>query len=256
MAKRGPTIQYKWARRWCELTPTQLNYYVDQERRVQKGVIPVTLGMRVFGLCLPNTDACNPEAPGEAKVHFAEKPYGFVVDAEQGEDQPRHLFYFDAGSQAALESWIAAIAHTASVAQKDAVASVSRSIGVHASSAAALGGDTESPTRECQASAQVVYSVAEMLEQEISSRVELAVHRNHAEDVWDVEVETVCEEVEDAEGRRVMHHTSVEAVAVQQVTLADFKTSFGSLRCSMPNVPSEKALWSPEALPASESVIC
>lgn len=39
--KRGPTIDYKWMRRWCVLRPGALEYYADDQCAVKKGVVPL-----------------------------------------------------------------------------------------------------------------------------------------------------------------------------------------------------------------------
>lgn len=111
LGKRGPTAQYGWTWRWCVLETGKLVYYQDMECKVKKGEITIRPSSRAMGF---SERSC----PGDAASHLGIRPFGFVLDSDQGAGKDRRLYYFDAGNAPMLKAWISAIATAASVAAK------------------------------------------------------------------------------------------------------------------------------------------
>jgi len=110
LSKRGPTSDFKWARRWCVLTPKGLEYFADDACKQKKGSITVKLASKAVPF--KTTGTYNYQAPGEATLHWQDKPYGFVLDIDPEAGRRRHLYYFDAGSETNLQAWTSAFTKT------------------------------------------------------------------------------------------------------------------------------------------------
>lgn len=141
MEKRGPTIDFKWMRRWCVLTASTLEVYVDEERRQLKATHAIKHATRAASF--RHVGSANPGAPGESVKHWKTKPHGFALDLDPNQGKDRLLYYFDALSQDDKQAWLDAIA-AASAQQPDA----------HQSEATqGAGGDGESAEQSAELAA-------------------------------------------------------------------------------------------------------
>lgn len=107
LQKRGPTVDYKWERRWCVLEPDRLFWYADESCRVKKGIAFVTRKTRAIAFASEG-------APGDAVAHVRLRECGFVVDCDLEGGRSRQLLYFDAGDKHTLVNWLQAIKCVAS----------------------------------------------------------------------------------------------------------------------------------------------
>jgi hypothetical protein len=102
LQKRGPTVEYKWERRWCVLEPDRLFWYADDRCLVKKGTAYVSTKTRAIAFGSEG-------APGDSVVYVRLKEYGFVVDGDHESGRSRQLLYFDASDKQTLATWLQAI---------------------------------------------------------------------------------------------------------------------------------------------------
>jgi len=102
LEKRGPTMSYKWLRRWCVLSTERLSYYEDEKRQIKKGHITIKSSTCALHFADPNTR-------GDAVKHVRNRPFGFVLDVDPSHGRHRHLYYFDAGGADIMKQWCQAI---------------------------------------------------------------------------------------------------------------------------------------------------
>lgn len=98
LEKRGPTANYKWLKRWCVLKEDSISFYTDSQLLEPKGDVKLKPASRI----LPFSDKL---CQAEVMKHRMEHPFGFVLDPDPSLGKRRKLYYFDAGSAAALASW-------------------------------------------------------------------------------------------------------------------------------------------------------
>jgi len=98
MTKRGPTISYKWLKRWCVLYEDTLMFYADSNCREKKGDVKLKRGSRVVAFI-------ESKAPGDSVKHRVDKPFGFAVDPDPSAGKNRRLHYFDPADAEQSSTW-------------------------------------------------------------------------------------------------------------------------------------------------------
>lgn len=114
LAKRGPTISYKWLSRWCVMCEDSLTFYAGGDLKLKKGDICIKPGSKIIAFD-------EPTAPGDSLKHRVARPFGFAFDVDPRAGRNRRLYYFDAGDAEALASWMSAL--------RDATAGLALSLG-------------------------------------------------------------------------------------------------------------------------------
>jgi len=104
MERRGPTVDFKWQRRWVVLQDGKLETFLDQdcrERRAMSRLRPES--------CLKTFKVAQSDAAGDAALYRKTRPNGFVIDLDPQALGCSHLVYFDPLDAEQSELWLQAI---------------------------------------------------------------------------------------------------------------------------------------------------
>eukprot|EP00927_Polykrikos_kofoidii_P046908 TRINITY_DN41016_c0_g1_i1.p1 TRINITY_DN41016_c0_g1~~TRINITY_DN41016_c0_g1_i1.p1 ORF type:complete len:479 (-),score=54.11 TRINITY_DN41016_c0_g1_i1:257-1630(-) len=133
LAKRGPTADFEWRRRWCVLRGVVLECYVDDSCSSKREVMEILGESRFISIRAKN-------APGDAVKHYR-RACAFVFDIRPSGGANRRLHYFDALDEVSFASWMKAlsgVARHASLTSSIRVSSLKLDVGSRTPSEASM----------------------------------------------------------------------------------------------------------------------